>query len=258
MAVPIPAPEVVAFCDRLKKLIERLGPKAFGLPELVVLYSGPSRDLEIDAINNIERSSRESERLGAARIDDTHIGQLLIRVHLYAYFEKIYGEDKERIEAAVFEVWAFASREFVKSGFRHASTAVCGADPARVFYAHELKVLLTEDTSVETINGVALRHFKDIYAAHGGGNKGFYAAYVEICRAELAVAHQRARTEDTPEAWEDYTARQRFFDVEQVATKAKTALTVMAATNVAVAALDPPKVPVPPVIRSQGMSASCH
>ena len=223
-------PEAREFCLRLKTLIERLGPKAFGISDLAVLYSGPSRELNIAALgvaNNVERSVEYARLLNAITIDETHIGKLLKRYDLKDHFELIYGVDDPRIAAAVFEVWAFASREFIKSGFKHAATAVCGADPNRVFRAHELKVLLTEETAVETINGVALQHFKDIYAAQGGGDKGFYAAFVEICRTELDVARERARTakpEERAPAEEDYNARKLFFELEQAATAKATAI----------------------------------
>ena len=215
------SPEVREFCLRLKTLIERLGPKVFGLSDLAVLYSGPTRELDIEALglaNNVERSVEYARLLGATTIDETRIGKLLKRCDLKKHFELVYGRTDPRVEAAIFEVWAFVSREFVKSGFKHVATAVCGADPNRVFRAHELKVLLTEETSVEDINGVALQHFKDIYAAQGGGDKGFYAAFVEVCRTELNMAHERARTEKPEEsaaAWEDYNARQVLFDFEQ-------------------------------------------
>lgn len=193
----MPSPEVREFCLRLKTLIERLGLEAFGVSDLAVLYSGPSRDLDIATLgiaNNVERSVEYARLLCAITIDETGIGKFLKHYDLKEHFELIYGVDDPRIATAIFDIWACTSREFVKSGFKHAATAVCGADPNRVFRAHELKVLLTEETAVETINGVALQHFKDIYAEQGGGDKGFYAAFVEICRTELDVAREHART----------------------------------------------------------------
>ena len=247
--VAIPAPEIVAFCDRLQRLITRLGPKAFGLSDTAILYSGPNQKLGLavaGVANNIERSGKQAKDLGAARIDGTLIGRILTRAKLYEHFNEIYNDNITRTDTAIFEVWAYASRQFVKSGFRHVATAVCGADPKRVFRAHELKVLLTEETSVEDINGVALQHFKDIYAAHGGGDKGFYAAYVEICQTELTMIRRAAEVapEGKREAtWEDYNARKQFFDLEQSATaeeNAKAALTAVSAHHDAIVATDTP------------------
>ena len=209
------------FCERLREIIGERGFSAlFGDADSAILYSGPEKAIK-DACSvrdNVKRSKDQADQLGASRIDDTPLGKFLLSCDFQTYFRSAYGNDKARIEKAISELWSCASREFVKSGFKHVATAVCGAAANRVFRAHELKVLLTEETPVETINGVALHHFKEIYKPHGEGDKGFYAAFVEICRSELDVAYTHtltAKPEERDVALENYNARKLFFDLEQ-------------------------------------------
>ena len=232
----------------LQPQIDDLGATAFAHSDLVVLYSGPTQAIQnqmADKASNPERSAEQAKRLQASRIDDTAVAVLLDSIDLYAYFDDTYDQEQD-VYNAVRDVWAYASRQFMRAGFCAVATSVCGADPERVFRAHELKVMLTEDTAIETINGVPLRHYKDIFDTHGKGNAGFYAAFVEICRTELVVAHQRvtsaASDDEKTDALEDYTTRKLFFDLEQVATlqtTASIAFIAMSDHHAALVATDP-------------------
>jgi len=240
------SPESKAFCIRLRALIKRLGPDAFGTYEKGVLYSGPDRlvkdHLKIPVSDNVKRSVPQANQFHAIRIDATRIGRLLDRFDLDRYFRNIFDFDgsDNLIEAAIFDAWACASREFVRSSFKHASTAVCGGSRKRVFRKHELKVIVTQRTKVESINGVLVQKLKDIYKKYKKPSDGFYAVFVEICRAELDLFRNLAITappDKKDEAWEEHDARKLFFDLEQSLTVKKSIKKALASMTVHRAAI---------------------
>jgi hypothetical protein len=210
------------YCDLLGEIIKRLGPKAYEHFGVIVLYSGPNDEIKkllepiIGGKWNPARSEDQANRLSAKRIDDTFMGKNVGKRNLRKYFLASYGGDLAEANKAIVEVWAFLSREFVKTAFNHAATAVCGADETRVFRAHELRVAIYNPFA-ETINGIPVARIQDAYKAGGE-----YAAFRKICQGELALARQWVRDAkpgaEKIAAMEDYRARRKFFIMERQQT----------------------------------------
>jgi hypothetical protein len=206
------------YCDQLGRIIKRLGPKAYRHTGSIVLYSGPSRDIQrllapLFTRTNWNLSRDQVTRIGGVRLDETLVGRTLVERNLADYFSPVYARNPVDIDAAVLDVWAFVSREFVKADFRDAATAVCGADRTRTFRAHELKLAIY-NAAAETINDVPIARIRAAYEAGGE-----YAAFRKICQAELALSRQWVRHArpgaEKAAAWDDYRARRKFFIVER-------------------------------------------
>jgi hypothetical protein len=207
------------YCARLGEIIKRLGPKAYEHFGIIILYSGPNDEIKklLEPLigNNWSwpRSRDQAKRLGGVRLDDTFIGRSIAKKNLEKYFAAAYPGDPDAIRQAAFDVWAFISREFVKTAFKHASTVVCGADETRVFRAHELRIAIYNPFA-ETINNVPIAKIQDAYASGGE-----YAAFIKICQGELAMMRQWVRDAkpgaEKDAAWEDYRARRKFFHMER-------------------------------------------
>jgi hypothetical protein len=222
-----------AFCASiLQPEIDRLGGAAFASadgsakPDCAQLYSGPAWSIRklvgTSAINPV-RSVEQAKRMNAQRIDDTAIGQFLYskQADMFREFTLYFGAGKdEEVDEAIRQVWTYASKAFVKSGFKSAVTAVCGADPKGVFRAYELKTILNgKNILIKTINGKPLIHFRRVYRLAGRGEIGFYAAFMEVCKTELEDTHRAVAAAPTPMermvAEEDHQARKLFFELEQ-------------------------------------------
>jgi len=125
MMVPAPKSGMNAaqFCKYLQRVIDKLGPDAFAHNGRVILYSGPSETVKAilgpSTIPNWKRSEEQATREGAVRIDDTNIGKLLNAIGLKNYFRGAYGLDQILRKQAADIVWGYASRAFMKAGFRH-------------------------------------------------------------------------------------------------------------------------------------------
>ncbi len=223
------SPEAKAFCLRLRALIKRLGPHAFGFHDDGVVYTGPDGRIKAAVgsglLDNVARSVEQAKEFHAIRIDETRIGKLLDHLDLVFYFSKFPGFDDNLIQAAIFDVWSCASREFVRSSFKHASTAVCGGSRKRVFRKHELKVIVAQRTTIERINNLPIQHYRDIYKKYKKPSEGFYAVFVEICRTELDLFRNLAITAPAAmkkKAWEEHDERKLFFELEQALVVHKT------------------------------------
>lgn len=209
------------YCDLLGKIIKRLGPKAYRHTGLIVLYSGPNDDIKhllapIFTRTNWHLSKDQAERVGGVRLDETVIGRNLAKKELLKYFIRSYPGDINTAVQAVFDVWAFISREFVRAAFKHAATAACGADETRVLRAHELRIAI-HNPEAETINGVPAAYIRAAYERGGES-----AAFRKICQAELTLSRQWVRDAkpgtERAAALDDYRARRKFFIVERQLT----------------------------------------
>ncbi len=201
---------------RLRQNIKDMGlTTAFVDGGLVVLFSGPSKAVvkRIGAgfLNNWFHSRDQARDLGGKRIGDTETGKFLEAVDLEIYFIDFYGKRKKPRENASFSVWCLASREFMKARFREVATAVCGADPKRVFRKVEVKWLL-KNRQVELINKRPIQLFRDFHAIDA------YEAFRLFCLTELLESKKHATAVNTPEAWRSYRERRMFFIVERQET----------------------------------------
>jgi len=212
---------VEQYCDLLGKIIKRLGPKAYQHEGLIVLYSGPSDDIKrllapLFTRTNWNLSKDQAERIGGIRLDDTCVGYNLSARTLFGYFLESYAGNHTEAQEALFEVWAYASREFVRAAFKHAATAACGAAEDRVLRAHELRIAI-HNQAAETINGVPVAYIRAAYERGGES-----AAFRKICQAELTLSRQWVRDAEPGAeriaALEDYRARRKFFIVERQLT----------------------------------------
>lgn len=201
------------FCLRLQKIIRSAGStKAFGVGDLVVLYSGPSGfvrgKITTSFTGNWARSQLQAKKFNGRRIDDTKIGKLLAKLDLETYFIDFYGKDLKAIEKAEMEVWGFASKEFMRAQFRTVATAVCGAEEGRVFRKYEIDSVV-RNRRVKTANNIPMQLFKDFHSI------GEYEVFRLFCLSELLQARRTAQKENTLEAWMDYQERRKFFILER-------------------------------------------
>lgn len=156
--------------------------------DFVILYSGPSKYLrnesgiaDIKSNNGLSAQMlddiKKSEKVSGSRINDTEAAHALERHALNAYFQDYLESNNphidfrdplnaELIEALrdeiYAEVWGGISELFVQRDFRHAASAVCGADAERVFVRDELPTLVKTD-HLKTINGIRCEAVKRVY-----------------------------------------------------------------------------------------------
>jgi len=201
------------FCQLVvQKKISQWGQrKSFAHKNIVLLHSGPSRKIRKAfpgaILDNFKLGSEQAKAFHAKILEQTPIGKWLISIDLKSYYSNVYRTQRE-IKQAEYDVWAYVSRKFMHAGFKEVVTAVCGADPRRVFRKHEIHEMVRA-SSPETINGRFIQPIKDIYKASGD-----YVAFREICRMELDMARTHAHKENTEDAWEDFRARLKFFRME--------------------------------------------
>ena len=218
MAAPLPtAKDVIAI---IENLIATQGTRAFKQKGRVQLYSGPQGIIALALAhieNNHARATEQSKRLGTKMIDHTKVGKKLERYdgkkNIYQFFNAAYfashGRDSKEAFQQADDVMRFASRAFVKASFGQVATAVCGAATNRIFFEIELPELMSNGR-IETINGIEADRVRGIYHT-----KGSYAAFHKICQAEIAMAYQHAKGENTKKAWDDYTERTQLFMQER-------------------------------------------
>ena len=241
------------YCVLLGKIIQRLGPKAYQHTGLIILYSGPNEEIRnllspVIHRTNWDLSKDQAERTDGVRLDETIVGRTLARRNLIDYFFDAYTDNNRAISDAVVSVWSYVSREFVKAAFKHAVTAVCGADENRVFRAHELRIAIYNPVA-ETINGVPMAYIR---AACERG--GAYAAIRKICQAELTLSRQWVRDAkpgaERAAALTEYRTRRKFFVMERRQTIRGTIdppLRAVSALSGLHASLIRDELPLPPV-----------
>jgi len=191
-----------------------LGEDAFPHNGKAHLYSGPREEvsdllLDYDFYSNYERALIWAKAHGAFTIDDSRIGQFLIKEFagkgIYKHFiEKNRGNrGRAWIEAA--PVWRHASRLFILSLWGAVTTTVCGASDRSVYSLAELRtavrpeqvaltmqevvrqLLLPRDKEIETINEVPMQELIELK------NKGGYVrAQRAICLGEQRLALSEA------------------------------------------------------------------
>ncbi len=208
-----PGLDAAGVCLQLRQAIKDMGPaKAFGLGKIVVAYSGPSAAvrsaIKTSFTGNWLRSQIQAKRLGGRRLDDTEVGQFLATFDFETYFTDHYGLDRRAKEQAELQVWGCGSEEFMKAKFRELATAVCAADPERVFRKYEIAAVL-KNRRVKIINNRPVQLFKDFQKIHPD------EAYRLFCLTELLEARRYAQKENTKEAWDDYRERRCLFMLDR-------------------------------------------
>ncbi len=203
MMTPPPNMDADEFCLWLKKQIALEGDAVLGgFNGFLVLYSGPvwafhkalSRLLGrsvSDVKINMERGREQARHLRTNILDDTPIGKWLFEQKLIAYFHGACGADPEQIKLAIYRVWATVSEELIRRAFGKAKTAVCGADPSRVFRRHELPQIIKE-TKLDSVNGLPVKLIEDF------SKMGIVEAFRQVCKFELLSLHYQARQETDP------------------------------------------------------------
>lgn len=195
---PPPDLDADAFCLWIKEQIAIEGPAAlFGLCGYLVLYSGPLDGFKtarekLLGRDNKQRGREQAAQHGARILDDTPIGAWLIDQDWKVHFDAAYAGDDDLIAAAVSKVWATVSKELVKAAHGKAVTAACGADPDRVFCAHEVPQAVTE-TKLDTMNSLPVQLVQDFSKISIG------EAVLLLAKFELLAWRTRARQAATPE-----------------------------------------------------------
>jgi len=200
---PPPNMDADEFCLWLKEQIALEGDAVFGgFNGFLVLYSGPIKAFR-EALatllgrpvkgvkSNFDRGRKQAAFFGTDILDETHIGRWLIDFDLDDYFLGTYSADPDQIRCATYRVWATVSEELIRRAFGKARTAVCGADPARVFRRHELPQII-KDTKLNTVNSLPVQLVKDF------SKMGMVEAYRQICKFELLSLRYQARLETDP------------------------------------------------------------
>lgn len=217
MMTPPSGMDADEFCLWLKKQIAFEGDKVFGGHKgFLILYSGPVKAFK-DALakllgrpvkSNLLRGREQAALFGTNILDDMPIGQWLVSLELDTYFKKFYGLDRKKRQKAEFQVWATVSEELVRTAFGKAATAVCGADPRRVFCKHELPQVIRE-TKLDTINNLPVQIVKDF------AKMGIVEAFRQVCKFELLALHYQARQSTNPtkanELREEWAERWSFY-----------------------------------------------
>jgi|GEM_PF-1796352 len=191
-----------------------LGEDAFPHNGKAHLYSGPRQEVIDQLLNynhysNYERALIWAKAHGAFTIDDSRIGQLLIKefdgIGINKYFTRKYLGQKHLAWAESGQVWRHASRLFILSLWGAVTTTVCGASDKSVYSLAELRtavrpeqvaltmqevvrqLLLPRDKEIETINEVPMQEFIELK------NKGGYVrAQRAICLGEQRLALSEA------------------------------------------------------------------
>lgn len=202
MMTPPPDLDADAFCLWIKEQIALEGAnRLFELNGSLVLYSGPLKEFK-EAIEKVlgrpvrrngERGKEQAAQLSTNILDDTPIGKWLSTFNFVAQFDKAYNGDPDLIRAAIFQVWATVSEELVKAAFGKAVTAVCGADPDRVFYKHELPQIVKE-TNLDTVNSLPVKLVQEF------GSLGIEEAFNLVAKFELLAWHTKAQQATDPTA----------------------------------------------------------
>ena len=135
------ADEVIAL---VQLEIDRIGPVEF---DCVQLYSGPDGNfvpkiLDYTFDNKYTAPKNKQKKNHALTSDaDTEIGKFLnnfMGMGIYEYFYSIHGIGDDFTIAEADKVMAFASEWFINSIVGKIYTAVCGANPIRIYPRKEI------------------------------------------------------------------------------------------------------------------------
>ena len=187
-----------------------LGEDAFPHNGKAHLYSGPRKEvynqlLDYDRYSNYERALIWAKAHGVFTIDDSPIGQFLIKEFagkgVSDYFLKKHNNDGSAAWAEGEKVWRHTSRLYVLSLWGAVTTTVCGASDRSVYAIAEWptavrpeqvaltmpeivrQLLLPRDKEIETINEVPMQELIELK------NKGGYVrAQRAICLGEQRLA----------------------------------------------------------------------
>lgn len=225
MPMTAPNPTAKDFITLFDKLLNFFGDEAFGIIECALLYSSTSADILKELFGKtkacLKRAEKKSnkgvapktaKRIHAATIEDTRMGRMLDAAAIYAFFKAAYPLDPAKGVEEADKAWKYLSRKFIQSLSGDIVTVVCGADKGRVFFQDELPEIV-RNTKIKTINGVPWAKIRDLYFSDP--KNGPYKAFQYICLSELRLASQRAHTEKTKEAIEEYFYKRAFYRAER-------------------------------------------
>lgn len=208
-----------AFCEReLKPRIDNRGLNA-GLnnkKRIQLFYAGPSKDTKVKLYGekrkiklNWELAAKLARRLNAGRIDDTETFAYLRSDAFNTDFNRLPGVnklgDKER-EAAIQQIWYFASARFACTDFEEAATLACGAGAKSSFRKREMRNML-KGKHLKIVNKRPVGLFRDFEKL--GGKELFRLESITI----LLMLRDHAQKTGTKTAWAEYK-RQRKFHLE--------------------------------------------
>ena len=215
------------FRAALRKEIRQRGSEAFSptpsaaklLPKIdgLELYSGP--DVSITAMfrlamdeaglpfrNNWDISQHHARKVGAKRLDDTPIGELLTDMKLGEYFHKVYWPDRKKISNAVYQAWALASKKLIEQSEGHLHTSGCGGSYERVMCRVELSTA-SKCTRYTDINAASWNKYKNRKTPH--------SRFIYSCLTRLMLARKEVRDEYTQENVIDYYTQLGFYRMAQ-------------------------------------------
>lgn len=207
--------------------------EALSFEAFVILYSGPSDKIWKSGYPDIKGNNKLSANMAMAfrktygfkvsRINNTKAAKELNKHNLTAYFTKYYSHTKPHAtnkeiddftNAAYAEVWRGLSELFAKREFRHAATAVCGADRSRVFVKDELPALVNT-SHLETINGIDFDAVRRIYKEVSPDE-----AFRLVCLSEINFIYNRTSSDKriVAKIQADAKRRTHYYDVERSIT----------------------------------------
>jgi len=219
--------------DLIDDEIKKLGAGAFGPNHgFAQLYSGPWDKVtdQIIGYNDLTDSNRVRAYAQAGTraiiLEKTPIGifaEEFEGVGLYAYFLGHPHIDPAKRADVATDLFRHISRKFVETLYGEVSAAVCGASHQRVFYYDELptiartipllisKMLKSDD--IIAVNQVPTRDIRRIFRRQGPD-----AAFAQICRGDIQVAHEKAHRTHSAIDFKDCLGRSEFYMVERELT----------------------------------------
>ena len=208
-------PTAAHVISEVQSWIDELGVReAFKIVGTLLCYSGPPKHFTekyfakygTKSIRNHDRVCARSKQNESAYtlIDHTEICHRLNRYKggdVYAFFNAIYGSQKDENGVSLYEryateVMSFASAALMQVAEGDVETLVCGASLEGVFFKTELPVLMA-NLEVTSINGVDADRLRKIFFS--GRKDAAYLTFRKICQGELALARRRI-VEATSEA----------------------------------------------------------
>lgn len=181
-----------------------------------------------DITNNTIRAEFQAAAFNATRIGDTVAGDFIFN-HVYGHFDKVYPDPidySRKGSKEVYKVEAFISRSFVENLDGHVFTASCGASKERIYYNEEIPTLietipnlidsLLKAEDIKTVNGVAIKKYRKLFA-----RKGYDAVYQYLCLNEQRLLLHYARATGSQAAFRDYLTRKELYQLERKDTFAK-------------------------------------
>ncbi len=212
----------------LEQIFDLMGPAAFGVLDVAFFHSGPDRNVIKEIFgrskvildrakknqSNFAQTTRLKNRLktkhalNGGRLEDARIGGALDALAIYGFFKDAYDPDRDLGRQEADKVWKYLSRKFAESVSGKIQTRVCGAAKDRVFFTDELPALVRND-KIDTINNIPWEKIRDAYFSDP--IEGPDRAFKLICKGEMRLAWDRARTEATKPAVKDFFYTREYY-----------------------------------------------